>query len=190
MRVTQRQNLRASGNTKNLEAQIRRQLTDIRQSIKSGDDTRVLLWVVAGTLAASQRPLRDDSDFGGRGPLPPQARPKVEQWVTRIVNEEGIRSILCLLESAQLERYYGSTLHLHRGGLLGFYESRGLSVHHIPATDYQRPPVELMTQALNAFEELPKPVLVHCSAGIDRTTPIVAFIANALGVSKLSQLSH
>jgi protein tyrosine/serine phosphatase len=43
-------------------------------------------------------------------------------------------------------------------------------------TDYQRPPESAMQEVLEAFDELPKPVLIHCSAAIDRTTPVAAFI--------------
>ena len=31
-------------------------------------------------------------------------------------------------------------------------------------------------EALQAFDNLPKPVLLHCSAGIDRSSPVAAFI--------------
>jgi protein tyrosine/serine phosphatase len=41
------------------------------------------------------------------------------------------------------------------------------------ATD-TRPAQKL--QALEAFRRLPGPVLLHCSAGIDRTSPVAAFI--------------
>lgn len=82
-----------------------------------------------------------------------------------------------MLETAQLDRYYiRGGIDLHPEGLLGYYESQGLNVRHIPATDYQRPSQELMEEVLLAYDGLPKPVLLHCSAAIDRTTPVAAFI--------------
>ena len=87
--------------------------------------------------------------------------------------------MICLLEDKQLGRHYVSGgIGLHEGGLLGYYESRGLVVRHFPTTDYQRPPESLMEDVFAAYEELPKPVLLHCSAGIDRTTPVAAFIVS------------
>ena len=34
-----------------------------------------------------------------------------------------------------------------------------------------------MQKVLKAFDVLPKPVLLHCSAGMDRTAPVAAYIA-------------
>jgi len=128
-------------------------------------------------LACSQRPLRDHPQFGGRSPLPPEAKPEIVSWVDR-VKALGICSIICLLETDQLDRYYvRGGLNLHPSGLLGYYEERGFNVSHIPMTDYQRPTNELMNRVLQEFDKIPKPILIQCSAAIDRTTPVAAFIA-------------
>lgn len=34
----------------------------------------------------------------------------------------------------------------------------------------------IQKEALTAFDVLPKPILLHCSAGIDRSAPVAAFI--------------
>jgi hypothetical protein len=172
--------------TRKLEAEIRNGLTTLRNRIRSGDDSQLLLWIVDGMFAVSQRPLRDDPEFGGRAPLPANARPRVVRWVERVRVEEKIRSIITLLEPAQLEKYYGASLGLNPAGLIGYYQSQGLSVRHIPATDYVRPPDSTMREALRAFQELPKPVLMQCSAGIDRTTPVAAFIVRSCAFEHLS----
>ena len=164
-----------------LEDSIRSEMWRIRHQIQDGDDSDLALWVIPQALACSQRPLRDHPRFVQKGrspkPLPPEARLLVVNWVTRIKTELGIRSIICLLDNSQLERHYiRGGLNLDGAGLLGYYESQGLVVKHIPTTDYVRPADREMAEALEAYNELPKPVLLHCSAAIDRTTPVAAFI--------------
>lgn len=170
---------------------IRADLQRIRSQISAGNESELLLWVLPGRLACSQRPLRDDQRFGGRGrQLPPEARSAVMRWVRRVVQEDGIRSIICLMHSKEL-RYYDD-LELDPDGLLGFYERSGILVRHLPWADpaHARGTQErlrllgqveqIKTKALAAFRELPEPVLVQCSAGIDRTAPVAAYILNSV----------
>ena len=165
----------------NIESEIRRKMQSLRDKISNGDETEIFAWIIPGKLACSQRPLRDHPVFGGRAPLPPRARPLVEAWVGKLM-AAGIRSIICLLEHAQLDRYYiRGGLNLHEHGLLGYYESRGLDWRHFPLTDYQRPIDDAMRDNLAAYDELQKPVLLHCSAAIDRTTPVAAYIKASRG---------
>jgi len=159
------------------DSDIRRELVRIKQQIQQGNESELVIWVIPNKLACSQRPLRYHPRFGDRSPLPPEAKPEVLWWVDR-VKALGIRSIICLLEHDQLDRYYvRGGLNLHPNGLLGYYRERGFDVRHFPMTDYQRPAGTLMDQVLQEFDRLPKPVLIHCSAAIDRTTPVAAFIA-------------
>lgn len=169
------------------EKRIRDCLEKLRIQLKKDADSEILCWVIPGILATSQRPLRDHpvyaiSQGGSRPPsLPPEARPLVIKWVQRIL-DAGIRSVICLLESAQLKKYYiNGGLNLPGGGLLEYYRLQGLEVSHIPTTDYQRPSEYIMNKVLNEFDLLPYPVLLHCSAAIDRTTPMAAFILNKRG---------
>ena len=158
------------------ESEIRRKMQSLRDKISSGDDTEIFVWIIPDKLACAQRPLRDHPEFGGRSPLPPNARTEVVAWVDRVL-DAGFCSIICLLEEAQLDRYYvRGGLNLHEHGLLGYYESRGLDWRHFCLTDYQRPSDEAMRDILAAYDELEKPVLMHCSAAIDRTTPVAAYI--------------
>ncbi len=163
---------------KELEKRIRNELTRVRHQMKHGNNSEILVWVIPNKLACSQRPLRDHPQFGGRSPLPRDARDLVINWVER-VKQMGILSIISLLEEAQHERYYiRGGLDLHKGGLNGYYESKSFWVRHFPMTDYQRPLPKDMQRILSEYDKLPKPVLIQCSAGIDRTTPVVAFIAH------------
>ena len=105
---------------------IRPELCRLRRQIAEGNDSELWIWVIEDQLACAQRPLRDDPIYGGRRPLPEKAQPLVEAWVERVV-ASGFRSIISLLEAAQIERYYArGGMNLHKNGLIGFYESSGL----------------------------------------------------------------
>ncbi len=159
-----------------LERFIKSKLSRIRYKISVGDESEIIVPLITGKLACSQRPLRDHPEFGSYNPLPVRAKPLVVKWVARI-KEMKFRSVICLLEDRQLDRYYvRGGLNLHQGGLLGYYKSEDFQVRHFPLTDYQRPQERSMQNVLAAYHELLKPVLLHCSAGIDRTTPVAAFI--------------
>lgn len=79
-----------------LEIELRRELTQVRQKVKAGDESQLLVWVLPDLLAASQRPLRDHPVYGGRSLLPPEAKSLVIDWVDK-VKDPGIRSIVSLL---------------------------------------------------------------------------------------------
>ncbi len=172
---------------------IRVELCRIRGQIKAGNDSEILIWLLNGNLACSQRPLRDHPDYGVhlsdcqcgccRPPLPPKARSLVVDWVER-VKSSGIRSIVSLLEEKQHEKYYiRGGLDLHPEGLYGYYRSQGFEFCAIPIADSPRSLKSNMgrvleEKVLEAFDQMPKPVLLHCSAGIDRTSPVAAYIVS------------
>ena len=128
-------------------------------------------WVLEGVLATSPRP--------GYTPGPEHRVPAatVDDWVDA-ARAFGIASVICLLDEDQLWLYRKSL----PGGLIARYRKAGFEVAHIPTLDQQTHPfTEAQYEAAwEAFQSLPQPVLVHCSAGHDRTGRIVNHILGRL----------
>jgi protein tyrosine phosphatase (PTP) superfamily phosphohydrolase (DUF442 family) len=93
--------------------------------------------------------------------------------------EMGIASIICLLAEDQLHLYDELP-----GGLVSYYRSFGFTVEHVPALDHQDPPLNdyHLERIWSAYQSLEKPVLIHCSAGRDRTGRAVEHIQQRLGL--------
>src|SRR5438093_11841329 len=102
-----------------LANRIRHELWSLRNEVRQGSRTGVLIWPIPGKLACAQRPLRDHPVHGGSARvLPTEAAPEVVSWVER-VQREGIQSIICLMHPKELGYY--RPLNLHPEGLLGLY---------------------------------------------------------------------
>src|SRR5262249_31050411 len=119
----------------------------------------------------------------GRLTLAAETRPLVDEWIT-LVKVENIKSILSLMHDAHLACY--RLLGFRNDSLLEHLADAGLQVESCPYEDphYKRAsPQEKLTtllevrqQAAIAFRRLPKPVLIMCSSGIDRSAPVAAYI--------------
>jgi hypothetical protein len=137
------------------------------------------------------RPLRDHPDYvddrgdQGKGPLPSGLRGGAIDWVDRVVSR-GFRSVLCL--STDLELGYYDPLRLHDHGLRGLCEARGLRFEQVAWPDpahgdwaerSQRQQMErdIKPRAWATYRRLDLPVLMFCSAAIQRSPPVAAYIA-------------
>jgi len=172
-----------------LAGTIRVEMWALRRRLRSDPTAHPLVWCIQDRLACSQRPLRDHPAFLDQKPLPPEAGPHVIAGVKR-VRETGIRSVICLMHRKEL-RYYDGLVGME-DGLFSLYRQAGLQIRHLewadPAhgTSEEREALKaqvmvIKAKALDAFGRLPRAVLVHCSAAIDRSTPVVAHIAANAG---------
>jgi protein-tyrosine phosphatase len=90
----------------------------------------------------------------------------IPEWINR-VRQMGVKSIVCLLTRAELKKYY-----LREGlDLLAACADAGFVVMHIPIKDDKTPPMTPRDRQrlVKATEKAKLPLLVHCSAGVDRT---------------------
>ena len=129
-------------------------------------------WIRDGELAISPRPgYRPGAEFT----VP---RAAVDTWIEE-TRAAGVASIICLLDRDQLPLY-------ERGlpdGLIAYYREQGFQVAHVPTPDGMQHPFtpEQLEAAWEAYQALPKPVLVHCSAGHDRTGRVIDYLLRRLG---------
>lgn len=127
-----------------------------------------IIEVIPGILFRSGRP-----GYDGKG----VSEAAVAEWCAR-ANGHGIQTIMCLLDGEQLPYYRGVP-----GELLGYYKQAGFVVLHHPVQDHRKPPLpvvppEVLVSAYSDFLKAAKPMLVHCSAGCDRTGAVVDYLVS------------
>ena len=157
--------------------------------LDSGDQSSLLVEVIPGKLMCGHRPLRRHHNPDFRGPglrLPSAAAPAVQGWISKVC-AYGIRSIICLMGPKEIAHYVAVCTELGVSTLIELYEKNGLTVRSIPWEDplyragqggisYEEQLLDVRGRALQAFDELAAPVLLHCSSGIQRSAPVAAFI--------------
>ena len=158
----------------------------------SGDDSELLLWVIPGmlacVLACVHRPLRHHPHYGGsRAPIPSAAKRLVLDWIDWL-RLEDIASVISFMHEGDLGCY--REIDFEGGTLLEELERHGFQVCRLPWKDpahsktdpalKQAKLQEMRRKALFAFDRLPKPVVLLCSAGRDRSAPAAAYIFESL----------
>lgn len=103
------------------------------------------------------------------------AEAEVAEWVAR-AKSHRIQAIICLLDDEQLPYYKDVP-----GELLAYYEQAGFVVLSHPVQDHRQPPLpvvppDVLASANSDFLSAAKPMLVHCSAGCDRTGAVVNYL--------------
>lgn len=141
--------------------------------MKNHDTTNAkgITWAIPAVLACSERPGFPNHTVHGR---------EVDQWL-KAVGQQGIRSVINLLSKEEMTVYYR---HLGRP-LMEYYSDAGLAVRHVSDEDMGVivPSQIFLERVQTAFEALPKPVLIHCSAGAERSGLAVDFICIRWGTS-------
>jgi len=165
---------------------IKEGVRNFRALNQRGDHSQVMTWIIDGKLACAARPLRYHQIYGGSGKaLPLEAKPDLDRWIER-VRSEGIVSIITFVSEKELGHY--RRLLPDGVTLVDYYRGRGFKVDHIPWSDpahtgYANFDAEILNKRpslLAAYQQFPKPVLVHCSAAIDRSPPVLAYVVYEL----------
>ncbi len=137
---------------------------------------------ITGMIGPEERPLVIGCARPGYPSVSVDDR-AVEAWMKE-ARSLGVRDIICLLDRSQLSFYRG----LSAGGLLKAYDKAGFNVHHYPTPDGLHPPLSrgVLDTIAADLSAMKYPVLVHCSAGMDRTGAVMEHLRIHMGKDSIS----
>ncbi|MDW8034045.1 MAG: dual specificity protein phosphatase family protein [Nitrososphaerota archaeon] len=91
----------------------------------------------------------------------------VEQW-----ERAGVKAIVILAETQEIVRYWGSL-----SNYFNVLNAKGFEYTHSPIKDFHAPNLNQLENLIEWIDSRVKenrPVLIHCRAGIGRTSTIIA----------------
>jgi len=135
-------------------------------------------WVVPNIIARSGRPGYPKTNLGTK---------IVNEWFEELKNKLGKfpKTIITFLSNAELAEFYAFPL-------LDYYRSKGIEVYHVPVDDpifdkdIKKPTFNFdqLHKIFKWVKSAKKPVLIHCSAGVDRTGIVSEYLKSLYGEPK------
>lgn len=124
-------------------------------------------WIIDKILAKSSRPGYPSIGISAS---------TVKMWLDD-AKKEGIKSVICMMTAREMRTKYRIST-----SLPNIYKLHGLICAWVPTPDSGNDdiPFDSEQKVIEAYEKLPKPVLIHCSAGMQRSGAAVSAIVRKI----------